>query len=228
LLFSIGLSAIVVVQRASGSAYPKTGVVEKQENRGTSTRQALGEISSAGSIYAIFLCAVVGFLQMSMIRTIVPVFASEILGVSTFLVGVNQAEFTGLCVVFFLLSGFLSNKIGKKTTVVIGFTGLLFSAIAFSLTTDYNQLLVSTVLSSFGFSLVAPSLLALIVGSVPGQVLGASVGIYGSVENIGITIAPLLFTSIWSLFGPRYAFYVCAITQALGIILALTLKKPKT
>jgi sugar phosphate permease len=62
LLFLIGLSAIVVVQRANGSAYVKTGIVGKQETRRTSTRQVLSEISRVNSIYAIFFCAVVGFL----------------------------------------------------------------------------------------------------------------------------------------------------------------------
>jgi sugar phosphate permease len=228
LLFIIGLSALAVLRREEFSGRPETGDIGKLETQGTSTRQALSEISKVNSVYAIFFCAVVGFLQMSMIRTIVPLFASEILGASTFLVGLNQAEFTGFCVVFFLLSGLLEKKVGKKTIVAIGFAALLFSAIAFSMTTDFYQLSVSTILSSFGFSLVAPSLLALLVGSVPRKVLGASVGIYGSIENLGITIAPLLFTLIWSSWGPQYVFYVCGIIQAIGIIFALTLKKPST
>jgi len=168
-----------------------------------------------------------GFLQMSMIRTIVPIFASEILGASTFVVGLNQAEFTGLCVVFFPLSGLLVNRVGKKRTVAVGFVFLLLSAVAFSLTTDLFQLFVSTLLSSLGFSLVAPSLLALLVSSVPKNVLGGSIGIYGSVENLGITLAPLLFAFIWSLWGPQYAFIVCAIVQAVAVIFALTLERPK-
>lgn len=225
LLFIIGLIALIVLRRSEFLLRSEIGNMGKLETRGTSTRQALGEISKANSVYAIFFCAVIGFLQMSMIRTIVPLFASEILGASTFLVGLNQAEFTGFSVVFFLLSGLLSDKIGKKTTVTIGFTALLFSAIAFSMTTDFYQLSASTILSSFGFSLVAPSLLALLVSSVPGKVLGASVGIYGSIENLGITIAPLMFTLIWSSWGLQYVFYICGIIQAIGIIFALTLEK---
>jgi MFS family permease len=228
LLFIIGLSAMIVLRRAEFSRRSEIENMGKLETRENSTRQALGEILKVSSVYVIFFCAVASFLQMSMIRTIVPLFASEILGASTFLVGLNQAEFTGFSVVFFLLSGLLADKIGKKATVTIGFAALLFSAVAFSMTTDFYQLSVSTILSSFGFSLVAPSLLALLVSSVSRKVLGSSVGIYGSIENLGITIAPLLFTLIWSSWGPRYVFYVCGIIQAIGIIFALILKKPST
>jgi MFS family permease len=187
----------------------------------------LREILKVNSIYIVFFCAVAGFLQMSMIRTIVPIFASENLGASTFVVGLNQAEFTGLCVAFFPLSGLLVNRVGRKSTIAVGFVFLLLSAAAFSLATDLFQLFASTLLSSFGFSLVAPSLLALLVSSVPKKVLGGSIGIYGSVENIGITLAPLLFAFIWTLWGPQYSFIVCAIVQAVAVIFALTLERPR-
>lgn len=221
LLFVIGLSTLIVLQRTEFSTYSRA---EKMKTRKVSMRQALSEILKVKSIYMIFFCAVISFLQTSMIKTIVPLFASEILGASTFLVGLNQAEFTGFSVVFFTLSGFLAKKIGTKKTITIGFAALLFSAITFSITVDFYQLSVSTIFSSFGFSLVAPSLLALLVDSVSEKVLGASVGIYGSIENLGITIAPLLFTIIWDCLGIQHVFYVCGVIQAIGFIFALTLR----
>jgi MFS family permease len=227
LLFIVGFAAFVVLRRVKTPVQESATNDGRSESNEASARQALREILKVNSIYIVFFCAVMGFLQMSMIRTIVPIFASEILGASTFVVGLNQAEFTGLCVVFFPLSGLLVNRVGKKRTVAVGFVFLLLSAVAFSLTTDLFQLFVSTLLSSLGFSLVAPSLLALLVSSVPKNVLGGSIGIYGSVENLGITLAPLLFAFIWSLWGPQYAFIVCAIVQAVAVIFALTLERPK-
>lgn len=227
LLFIVGFAAFVVLRRVKTPVQEPATNDGRSESNEASARQALREILKVNSIYIVFFCAVMGFLQMSMIRTIVPIFASEILGASTFVVGLNQAEFTGLCVVFFPLSGLLVNRVGKKRTVAVGFVFLLLSAVAFSLTTDLFQLFVSTLPSSIGFSLVAPSLLALLVSSVPKNVLGGSIGIYGSVENLGITLAPLLFASIWSLWGPQYAFIGCAIVQAVAVIFALTLERPK-
>jgi MFS family permease len=227
LLFIVGFAAFAVLRRVKTSAQEPATNDGRSESNEASARQALREILKVNSIYIVFFCAVMGFLQMSMIRTIVPIFASEILGASTFVVGLNQAEFTGLCVVFFPLSGLLVNRVGKKKTIAVGFVFLLLSAVAFSLTTDLFQLFISTLLSSLGFSLVAPSLLALLVSSVPKNVLGGSIGIYGSVENLGITLAPLLFAFIWSLWGPQYAFIVCAIVQAVAVIFALTLERPK-
>lgn len=221
LLFITGLSALIVLRRIEFSKCPNFRTTRKQ---GNSTRQALSEIFKVKSVYVIFFCAVINFLQMSMIRTIVPLFVSEILDASTFSVGLNQAEFTGFSVVFFPFSGLLAKKIGEKKTIIIGFAALLFSAILFSITVDFYQLSVSTVLSSFGFSIVAPSLLSIIINSAPRKALGTFVGIYGSVENLGITIAPLLFTLIWSSWGPQYVFYTCGVIQAIGIIFALNLK----
>lgn len=227
MLFIVGIAALAVLRRVK---VPVQEIATKEDtsanNKGSAAR-ALREILKVNSIYIVFFCAVTVFLQMSMIRTIVPIFASEILGASTFIVGLNQAEFTGLCVIFFPLSGILVNRAGKKRTITVGFALLLLSAVAFSLTTNISQLFLSTLLSSFGFSLVAPSLLALLVSSVPKNVLGGSIGIYGSVENVGVTLAPLLFAFIWSLWGPQYAFIACAIVQASAVIFALMLERPK-
>jgi MFS family permease len=228
LLCIIGFVALLVLRREELPADTRSGAMDELKSQKTSARQALREILKVNSVHFIFFCAVIGFLQMSMIRTIVPIFASKILGATTFLVGLNQAEFTGFCVVFFPLAGLLAGRIGKKTAAAIGFAFLFFSAVAFSMTADLFQLFISTILSSLGFSLVAPSLLALLVSSVPRRIIGASVGIYGSIENLGITIAPLLFTLIWSSWGPQYAFYVCGIIQAIGIIFALMVKEPRT
>lgn len=227
LLFIVGFASFVVLRRVKTSIQEPVTNDGRSESNAGSARQALREILKVSSIYIVFFCAVMGFLQMSMIRTIVPIFASKILGASTFVVGLNQAEFTGLCVVFFPLSSLLVNRVGKKRTIVVGFAFLLLSAVAFSLTTNLLQLFVSTLLSSLGFSFVAPSLLALLVSSVPKNALGGSIGIYGSVENLGITLAPLLFAFIWSLWGPQYAFIVCAIVQAAAMIFALKLERPK-
>jgi MFS family permease len=227
MLFIVGIAAFVVLRRVKVPVQESATKEDTSANNKGSAARALREILKVNSIYIVFFCAVTVFLQMSMIRTIVPVFASEILGASTFIVGLNQAEFTGLCVIFFPLSGILVNRAGKKRTITVGFALLLLSAVAFSLTTNLSQLFLSTLLSSFGFSLVAPSLLALLVSSVPKNVLGGSIGIYGSVENVGVTLAPLLFAFIWSLWGPQYAFIACAIVQAFAVIFALMLERPK-
>jgi MFS family permease len=227
LIFIVGFAAFVVLRRVKATVQELATRDERSGTNEGSARQALREILKVNSIYIVFFCAVAGFLQMSMVRTIVPIFASENLGASTFVVGLNQAEFTGLCVAFFPLSGLLVNRVGRKSTIAVGFVFLLLSAAAFSLATDLFQLFASTLLSSFGFSLVAPSLLALLVSSVPKKVLGGSIGIYGSVENLGITLAPLLFAFIWTLWGPQYAFIVCAIVQAVAVIFALTLERPR-
>jgi predicted MFS family arabinose efflux permease len=56
---------------------------------------------------------------------------------------------------------------------------------------------------------------------------GATIGIYGSFEDLGIIVGPLLFGFVWSAFGPVYIFAASAITQLVGAVLVYGSNKTK-
>ena len=75
-----------------------------------------------------------------------------------------------------------------------------------------------------GIAFIAPSILALLTDLVGSEVYGSVMGIYGTFEDLGGAIAPLLYGFVWSFYGPVSIFYTCAFTQIGGVALILLMK----
>ena len=124
--------------------------------------------------------------------------------------------------------GWLSDRFGRKRTAVAVFTLSSFTFLLYLLaSTSYQVLLVSIVA---GVSLSGTSLLlAMIPDVTPSTMYGAAVGIYGSFEDMGIIIGPLVYGFVWSTTSPVYIFAASAVAQILAAVLVLPIKrKPKS
>jgi len=87
--------------------------------------------------------------------------------------------------------------------------------------TSFQLVMVST---AVGVGLAGTSLLLAMVRDVaPNAMYGATVGIYGSFEDLGVVVGPLLFGFVWSTYGPVFIFAASAITQIVGALLVLAL-----
>ena len=60
----------------------------------------------------------------------------------------------------------------------------------------------------------------------PSRMYGAAVGVFGSFEDLGSIVGPLLFGFVWATFGPIYIFAVTSVTQLAAAFLVL--KIPET
>jgi predicted MFS family arabinose efflux permease len=54
---------------------------------------------------------------------------------------------------------------------------------------------------------------------------GRVIGAYGSFEDLGIMIGPLIYGFAWSTFGPVYIFLACSLTQLLAAFLVLGIRQ---
>jgi predicted MFS family arabinose efflux permease len=90
----------------------------------------------------------------------------------------------------------------------------------------YQVFLVSI---AAGLGLSATSLLLAIVPDVtPKRMYGTVVGIYGSCEDLGIMLGPLVYGLVWSAIGPVYIFVACSVTQALSAALVFAIKQKRS
>ena len=48
--------------------------------------------------------------------------------------------------------------------------------------------------------------------------LGMTMGLYGSFEDLGLIVGPLIFGVVWDVLGPKYLFPVSAVAILLAII----------
>lgn len=227
IFFVGGVLALFVLKKVKSQNGINTSHIEKEK---TSYLQSLKRLSKMKTVLVLFICAIVVLLQTRLITDFIPIYAVQLLGASTVMVGIIQAVFTGLSALLLPICGIISDKVGRKRTrtiILIGFSVCCSATLLYTFTRDIYQLLLITAGVSIGFSLLALSLLALLSNVVPNDVQGATMGLYGGFENLGGMIAPLLYATVWNTFSPSSIFYVCSLTQIFGIILAFALKEKR-
>lgn len=143
---------------------------------------------------------------------------------STLEVGTLIAMISVTQLVAMPMLGWLSDRFGRKRTAVAVFTLSSFAFLLYFLAnTSYEVLLVSIVV---GVSLSGTSLLlAMIPDVMPSTMYGAAVGIYGSFEDMGVIIGPLVYGFVWSTTGPAYIFAASAVAQILAAVLVVPIKR---
>ncbi len=187
---------------------------------------ALRRVLSRRSAKLLFLSAALIFMGRTVTSSFLPLYASQQIKMSTVDVGVLFASVSAAQLVAMPIVGWLADKFGRSRTTVLGLlaTSALFLLYFFA-DTSYLVLVVSIAVG-IGFSGSA-LLLAMIPDVTPSAMQGATIGIYGSFEDLGIIVGPLLFGFVWSAFGPVYIFAASAITQLVGAVLVYGIKQNK-
>ena len=195
--------------------------VNPQEVR--SLRSTL-HMRSAGFL---FLSTVFAFMTVSLVRYFLPLYASEEIKMSTVEVGVLLSATAAAQLAAMPLVGWLSDKFGRRRMVGIGFTSSSVILLFYLVTKTPSQLLLVSVIVSLGLS-ATTLLLALIPEVTPNTLCGTAVGAYGSFEDLGIIIGPLVFGFVWSTFSPVLIFAVGSLAQLISAIFVLTIKPHRT
>jgi len=175
------------------------------------------------SASSLFICAMLYFMAPTLTVTFLPLYASKELGMPTVAVGLLIGSVYAIELISMPIIGYVADRYGRKRTIV---AGLLVSFVLFLLyfaaTNDVLLLLVSM---GTGVAFAATSLLLTMIPDVTlPRMYGATVGVFGSFEDLGSIVGPLLFGLVWSTLGPVYIFAVTAITQLGAAFLVLRIR----
>ena len=177
------------------------------------------------SILVLFAVPVIIYMGRTVIGSYLPIYAQEIVGMSTVGVGalLSVGNIAGLLTT--PVFGWLSDRHGKAS---VGLTCFILSVVAMfgiSLAGSPLQLTLSLVIFMMCFSPLTPLLLAMLTDATPRGLLGTSMGIYSTFENLGIVLTPPIYSLIWTSYAPSAIFVFGALTQVLGILLLLTTRR---
>ncbi len=177
------------------------------------------------SVAILFIVPVIVYMGRTVIGSYLPIYAREVVGMSTVEVG---ALFSAGNIAGFLTTpvfGWLSDRYGRVSVVLSCF--LLSTAAMFAISLAGSPMQIVLVLMAFTmcFSPITPLLLAMLTDATPRGLLGTSMGIYSTFENLGIVFAPPIYGLIWSSYAPSATFVFGAMTQILGILLLIAAHK---
>ena len=176
-------------------------------------------------ILILFAVPVIIYMAGTVIGSYLPIYAQEIVGMSTVGVGalLSVGNVAGLLTT--PLFGWLSDRHGKPSVVLACFLLSTAAMFGISLAGSTLQLTLSLVFFTMCFSPLTPLLLAMLADTTPGGLLGTSMGIYSTFENLGIVLTPPIYSLIWTSYAPNAIFVFGALTQVLGVILLLTARR---
>ena len=130
-------------------------------------------------------------------------------------------------VVFSLIGGDLSDKIGRKTLIFSGWMVYALVYAGFAFVGSAWQAWTLFLIYGVYFGLTEGVEKALVADLVPPEKRGTAFGFYNLAFSITVFPASILFGAIWTKFGVEYAFLISAFISICAAALLLTIQTPE-
>ena len=177
---------------------------------------------SIPSVRYVFLLAVFMLSGMPAIRSFLPIYASEQLGMSDVAIGTMLTASMALQLIVNPVLGRASDRFSKRWLIAAGLVGTIVMFFAYPWASTPLQLAMVT-LGVSAFMTVMSLSLAMLSQVAPRGLSGMAMGLYGSSEDLGLIIGPILYGYIWNTYSPSSIFLAGAGTSllALGVLLLI-------
>lgn len=124
-------------------------------------------------------------------------------------------------------SGTLSDRLGRKIFLLIGFSAQVMSLMALSLAPSWEWVILGVVLWGIQMGTTETMLITVVVDTTPEDLHGTAFGVFFLIRGISLYIASHMTGHLWDTYSPVYAFGACAIIGAMSLGLLSFLKLPK-
>ena len=211
-LSSIGVLAVAV---ALAAALPWSLTALPRVSRGRAWRlQPLATRSFLTSLGLVL----VAFTAMTFTTNFLPYYSLTLFGGTPSEAGyvLGAGRLVTLAAAFAL--GSVVDRWGVRRSIPAGFVLLLLGGVATWFSASYAEMVGATLLFSAGLGWLSASLLPLALDAMPRDQQGTAIGVFGSVEDAGLLVGPLLFGGVWSAFGPSGIFPVVTALAGAGVI----------
>jgi MFS family permease len=170
-------------------------------------------------VYAFSLCLLPTMISTGMIYSVLPLYLSYELGAQEMQVGMLFTTGAATGALASVLSGRLSDRIGRKPLIISSQLFFASVMILYSTITYYLYAFPIHILEGFAWAMAATSAPALIADLAEKGRRGEAMGVYNTVWNIGWVIGPFLGGSLAQFYGFRLMLKVSFVMIIFGTIL---------
>jgi MFS family permease len=219
----LGLSALYVREtRDHATSEAKAHSAGPNEASGVSTRQVL--LLTTFRERALSTCSQAGLvnnLNDGMAWGLFPLFFSGA-GLSVGSIGVLAALYPGVWGLGQLLTGALSDRVGRKWLIAVGMWVQALGIGLIAATRGFGPWAVGAVLLGAGTAMVYPTLIAAIGDVAHPRWRASAVGVYRFWRDVGFAIGAILAGILADLFGPATAIWTVGVLTAIsGLVVAI-------
>ncbi len=196
---------------------------EKTDDQASKVKKTVPKEAKLAAIL-LGLIGVLYFIAFGNLGTYLPLFATEVVGVSTSQVGVLFG-LRGLVTAIAMISlGRLVDRRDKWFFVLLGLTLVAFATIGIGLSGSYVVLIGCVLLFAGGSAIYFPAITAILSHSVPVSWTGTAMGIFGFMEDLGWMIGPAIGGILWVSLSKSSTFWVSGLAVFAAIPLAYYVK----
>ena len=160
------------------------------------------------------------FLGLFLVLPVISVFALELEGSTPLLVGIVVGGYALTQAIFQVPFGTMSDKIGRKPTLLVGLLIFLVGSIICAYSTDIYTLMVGRFLQGAGA--IGSVIAAMISDLVPEETRGKAMAIMGASIAMSFALAMGLGPVLGAKFGIEFLFILTAVFALLAIVLLFT------
>jgi MFS family permease len=117
------------------------------------------------------------------------------------------------------LTGYASDRLGRKRIIVVGFAGSVISVVSFTLTANYTILVICSLLLGIEAAFFYTPIVAMVSDIAPSELEGTLIGSYRFFRDMGYFVGPLLLGVIADNMGLTTAFYTTSLILIAAMIL---------
>ncbi|UCF59796.1 MAG: MFS transporter [Anaerolineaceae bacterium] len=185
-------------------------------------RSSLSEIfilvTSGGLITWILITDGVYDIASKMSFDLMPVYLSDIAGLSKQAVGLIDGIHGIAWVAVGPLAGVLIDKTSERFAVVNGLILVILSRLVFALSSSFWGFTFSWILLGLGGAVLSPALNSLVAKGVPSRLRGITYAFIATSLSLFVLPFPWIGSLIWNAINPKAPFFITVIVGSLAII----------
>ena len=160
------------------------------------------------------------FFGLFIILPVFSVYAKNLDGANTFLIGIAIGIYALMQMVFQLPFGIMSDKFGRKNSILIGLIIFIVGSLVCALSSDIYTMIFGRLLQGCGA--VGAVAIAMISDFVKEELRAKAMAIMGAMIGFGFTISLVVSPVLARFFGLASLFYLSALLTLFCIILLYT------
>lgn len=118
------------------------------------------------------------------------------------------------------LAGNLADRLSKYKVSFIGAVFMTAACVGYIFAPDEAFLVVSRIINGFGFACCSVCMSTWMSNMLPVEKVGSGMGVYGTMNALGMALAPAIGVSVYQKFGYRTAF-VIALVFSVAIMIVI-------
>jgi len=159
--------------------------------------------------------------------TVFPLYLNLQLGIDVDLIGLIVSMRTVGVIVATITSGYLSDRIGRKPMIILGFLLQSCSLYAYTLIYTFDSFLALGLLEGFSRGTILTSLLVLLSEVSPPKYRGGAIGMYRTFMDLGGFTGPILFMITYDWLGAHPTFIIAVVALLLNAMLIAFIREQK-